>query len=167
MEVPANHLLLKEGEICRHLYFVDKGLLRYFFLKGGEEISKFFTVAPYFFTSQRSLSAETPATESIETLTACTLWRMSQEDGFRLLVNTGWAEFVRKLLQEVQFNTEALYTEAQTLTAESRYQHLLAEQPYLIQHVPQKYLASYLGIAPQSLSRIRKKLAREKSNGPI
>jgi hypothetical protein len=69
-----------------------------------------------------------------------------------------WSTFVFKLREEVQFFTEELYVEARAMTAEERYSKMLERQPKLIQEVPQRHIASFLGIAPQSLSRIRKKL---------
>ncbi len=69
---------------------------------------------------------------------------------------------MRKLIQEVQYYTEEILQEIQTETAENRYIKLLESNPALLQRVPLKYLASYLGIAAQSLSRIRKKLAKQK-----
>ena len=72
-----------------------------------------------------------------------------------------WAEFARKITQEVQFFTEEILLELQTETAEVRYEKMLEISPNLLQRIPLKYLASYLGIAPQSLSRIRKKITQK------
>ena len=60
-----NEIVLKEGEICKHLYFLESGLLRYYLNKDGNQVTKFFTVAPYCFTSQVSFIQERPATENI------------------------------------------------------------------------------------------------------
>lgn len=155
---PKNELILKEGEICRHLYFIESGLLRYFTVRDGEEVTKFFTEAPYTFTSQKSFMDKQRATESIQTIEPSIIWQLSFEDAHALLRIPPWNEFVRKLIQEVQFYTESLLLEMQTETAENRYRHLLEKRPEFVQRIPIKYLASYLGIAPQSLSRIRKQL---------
>jgi hypothetical protein len=69
-----------------------------------------------------------------------------------------WTEFARKIIQEVQFFTEEILEALQTETAEQRYEKMLKNNPMLLQSLPLKHLASYLGIAPQSLSRIRKKM---------
>jgi len=73
-----------------------------------------------------------------------------------------WTDFARKIIQEVQFFTEEILEELQTETAELRYEKMLKNRPTLLQRIPLKHLASYLGIAPQSLSRIRKKLSAQK-----
>ncbi|MCC5611286.1 Crp/Fnr family transcriptional regulator [Nostoc sp. CHAB 5834] len=154
--VPKNTLILTEGQVCRPLYFLERGLLRFFVLRGGNEITKYFTDAPYVFTSQKSFTAQQFAQESINTLEDCILWRMTYDDAYRLLEISSWNTFIRKLLQEVQQYTEEILEALQTQTAETRYQTMLVNQASLIQRVSLKYIASYLGIAPQSLSRIRK-----------
>ena len=151
-------ILLREGEVCRNVYFVEEGLLHFFIIRDGLEVTRYFTPAPYLFTSQQSFSNLQPAQENIQAIEDCMLWKMSHEAAYELLELRSWSTFVRKLLQEVQYNTELIYTETQTLTAEERYQKLLAESPELLQRVPQKLIASYLGIAPQSLSRLRKRI---------
>ena len=157
--ITKDQLLLQEGKICRHLYFLEKGLLRYYLLKDGIEITKYFTDAPYCFTSQVSFTAEKPATESIQAIENSLIWQTTLQQATDLLELKSWNTFIRKLLQEVQFYTEELLQQMQTQTAENRYEQMLQQQPQLVQRIPLKYLASYFGIAPQSLSRIRKKLA--------
>ena len=151
-------MLLQEGKICRHLYFLEKGLLRYYFDKEGLEITKYFTTAPYMFTPQTSFSQTIPATESIQAIENSIVWMMKREDAYRLLEIPSWSEFIRKLIQQVQIYTEEILRDLQTETAENRYRSMLINEPEMVQRIPLKYLASYLGIAPQSLSRIRKKL---------
>ena len=155
-EVKREALILEEGKICRHLYFLESGLLRFFILKNGVEVTKYFTDVPYCFTSQKSFSAQIPARESIETLENCVIWEMSFTETYRLLTLPNWSAFIRELIKEVQSFTEEILEDVQTETAENRYRKMLTENDPLLQRVPLKHLASYLGIAPQSLSRIRK-----------
>jgi CRP-like cAMP-binding protein len=164
LEVPKNTLLLEEGKVCRHLYFVEEGLLRFYTWKEGNDITKFFTEAPYAFTSQQSFTTGQAARENIQTLEPCRLWQMGHQDAHALLELPSWSTFVRKLIAQVQFYTENILIELQQETAQNRYQKLLATNPGLANRVPLKYLATYYGIAPQSLSRIRNKCtpARQK-----
>lgn len=157
-----DEIILMEGKICRHLYFIETGLLRYFIWKDGKDITKFFTEAPYCFTSQQSFSSEKPATESIQAIEKSVVWQTTLQQANDLLELKSWNTFVRKLIQEVQFYTEEILQEIQTETAEQRYVKMLTEQGEFVQRIPLKYLASYLGIAPQSLSRIRKKILTAK-----
>jgi CRP-like cAMP-binding protein len=73
LQVPKNTLLLEEGKVCKHLYFVEKGLLRFYIWKEGTDITKFFTEAPYVFTSQQSFTSAQVARENIQTLEPCRL----------------------------------------------------------------------------------------------
>lgn len=158
--VRPNELILEEGKICRHLYFLESGFLRYFVWKDGNDISKFFTNPPYCFTSQRSYNHQIPARENIEALEESVIWEMKKEDAERLMELKSWNLFARRLVEEVQFFTEEILVDLQNETAEERYRRMLEEGSILLEKVPLKHLASFLGIAPQSLSRIRKKLAK-------
>ncbi len=157
-EYLQGEILLREGQYCQKLYFLEDGFLRYFvYKKDGEEATKFFTIAPYCFTSQRSFTSNNPSTENIQALENSIVWEMDQSAAFDLLELKSWSEFIRKLIQEVQFYTEEILLELQNKTAEDRYIKMLTESSIILQKSPLKYVASYLGIAPQSLSRIRKK----------
>lgn len=158
LELSKHSILLEEGSICRHLYFLEEGLLRYYFLKDGLEITKYFTEAPYVFTSQRSFSLQIPSVDSIQAIEHSKIWALSFDDVQELWGIPAWSQFARKIINEVQFYTEEIYADLQTVNAEDRYQKMMIEVPDLLQRIPLKYLASYLGIAPQSLSRIRKKM---------
>lgn len=159
--IAKDAILLEEGKVCRHLYFLENGLLRFYIYKGGNDITKFFTDAPYCFTSQVSFTAEKPATENIEAIEKSVLWQTTLQQANYLLELKSWNTFVRKLIQEVQFYTESILQEMQTETAEDRYRKMLTNNDSLVQRIPLKYLASYFGIAPQSLSRIRKNIAQK------
>jgi CRP-like cAMP-binding protein len=160
LSIRAGEVLLAEGSICRHLYFLEKGLLRFYVLKDGTEVTKYFTHAPYTFTSQQSFTGQKAARESIAAIEDSLIWEMNFTYAHQLLELPAWNTFIRKLVQQVQQYTEAILEELQTRTAEDRYRTMLESGSDLLQRVPLKYLASYLGIAPQSLSRIRKKLTR-------
>lgn len=157
MEFKKETILLQEGKVCRHLYFLESGLLRFFILKNGNDITKYFTDVPYCFTSIKSFEAQKPATESIETLEDTVLWAMTFDSvqSLQTLLPV-WNTFSRKLVQEVQTYIDEILEELQTETAENRYKKMLFDNDPLLQRVPLKHIASYLGIAPQSLSRIRK-----------
>lgn len=157
-EIEKNQIILQEGEICKHLYFLQTGLLRYFINKDGNEITKFFTDAPYCFTSQVSFNNEKPAKENIQAIEKSIIWQITLQQTNELFELNSWSTFARKIIQEVQYFTEEILEEIQTETAEFRYEKMLKNDAELTNRIPLKHLASFLGIAPQSLSRIRKKL---------
>ncbi|MGB3464131.1 MAG: Crp/Fnr family transcriptional regulator [Cyclobacteriaceae bacterium] len=156
--LPKNHMLLAAGNVCRHLWFAESGLLRFYVLKDGVENTKFFTIAPYCFTSQASFNSQKPAKEYIETIEESVIWETTYQENEALLRLPSWNQFARKITQEVQYFTEEILEDLQTETAENRYRKLMASQPQLISRIPLKHLASFLGVAPQSLSRIRKNI---------
>ncbi len=153
-------LLLEQGKTCDHLSFLETGLLRFFIWKDGETATKFFTEAPYMFTSQRSFNQREPAKENIEALEDSLVWQLSFQGQQELLRLSVWRTFADKITQEVQFFTENILEELQNETAENRYNLLLKHRPELVRRVPLKHLASYLGITQQSLSRIRRNISR-------
>ena len=106
--VEKDELLLEQGKVCRHLYFLESGLLRFFILKDGNDITKFFTDAPYCFTSQASFNAEKPATENIQAIEKSVTWQITLKQTNDLLALKGWADFARQITREVQFFTEEI-----------------------------------------------------------
>ncbi|BFP43525.1 Crp/Fnr family transcriptional regulator [Flavobacteriaceae bacterium GF1] len=159
-EYAKGEVILASGKICRKLYFLEDGFLRFYILKDGETVSKFFTEAPYCFTSQRSFANGIPTDDTIEALKDSIIWEMDKTDAFDLLRIPNWSEFIRKLIQEVQYFTEQILEETQNYTAEERYRRMLEQNSSILLHAPLKDVASYLGIAPQSLSRIRKNIGQ-------
>ncbi len=155
--IAKDEIVLQEGKVCKHLYFVEQGLLRFYINRDGSDITKFFTEAPYFFTSQASFNAQKPANETIQAIEESIVWQINFQQTNALYKLESWTDFARKIIQEVQFFTEEILEELQTETAEFRYEKMLQRNPELLKRIPLKHLASYLGIAPQSLSRIRKK----------
>ena len=156
-EYKKGELILENGKICRKLFFLEEGFLRFFIMRDGIDISKYFTEPPYCFTSQRSFTNDIPTEDNIEALKTSIIWEMDKTDAFDLLKYANWSEFIRKLIQEVQFYTEEILKDIQNNTAEERYIKMVEENDSILKNVPLKDIASYLGIAPQSLSRIRKK----------
>ena len=157
-EFVRNEIILEEGKICRHFYFLEEGLIRFFILVDGNDITKFFTTAPHCFTSKDSFRNQKPATENIQALEKTVVWQTTLSKANELLELKSWNIFTRKFVHEVQSYTEELLIESKTETAENRYFKLLEKYPDIINKIPLKHLSTFLGIAPQSLSRIRKRL---------
>lgn len=157
-EIKKNEFILEEGRVCRHFYFLEEGLIRFFIVKNGEDISKIFTAAPNCFTSTTSFRSQKPSMEYIQALEKSIVWQVSFSRVYELAKLNSWNDFIRKFVHEVREFAEELLMEVRTETAEIRYEKLVKQYPTLIQKIPLKHLSSFLGIAPQSLSRIRKKL---------
>lgn len=156
-EFQKNEMILEEGRICRHFYFLEEGMVRFFILSDGNDITKFFTIAPYCFTSKDSFRNQKPALENIQAIEKTVVRQIDLNQANDLLELKSWSTFTRKFMHEVQCHIEELLMESKTETAENRYHKLVQRYPELIQKIPLKHLSTFLGIAPQSLSRIRKK----------
>jgi len=157
-EFQKNELILEEGSVCRYFYFLEEGLIRFFLLNDGNDITKFFTVAPYCFTSNDSFRNQNQAVENIQALEKTVVWQITLKQANDLLELKSWNTFTRKFVHEVQSHIEELLMESKNETAENRYLNLLKKYPDLIQKIQLKHLSTFLGIAPQSMSRIRKKI---------
>lgn len=156
-----NELILEEGSVCRHFYFLEEGLIRFFVTHDGDDLTKFFTMAPYCFTAKDSFRTQTPAQESIHALEKTVVWQTTLRQANDLLQLPSWNDFTLKFIHEVQSYTEALLLESKTETAEKRYHRLVEQHPDVIRKIPLKHLSTFLGITPQSLSRIRKKAEKK------
>ncbi len=160
-----NKMILEIGQVCRYFYLFEEGLLRFFYMVEGEDVTKTFTLAPYVFTSRASFRKQEPSQEGIQALERTVVRRIRFADYPLLEKHDCWRTFMRKIQYEIQEFSDALLLETKTMTAEARYIKLLDDYPAdLIQKIPLNYLASFLGIAPQSLSRIRKKMHEQRNS---
>ena len=153
-----------EGNVCRNLYFVDAGATHTFIIdKKGETHTVQFGFEGYWIGDMYSFFSSNPAIFNVETLEQTTLFAMKHVDFekaceqmqkfemfFRILVQNGYLSSLQRIAKS--FSEDA----------EQRYLSLIKNNPDLPQRVPQYLVASYLGIKPQSLSRIRQKLLKKK-----
>jgi CRP-like cAMP-binding protein len=155
-EIGARHILLHEGEIASTIFFVKKGCLRMWFNKDGKDITMQFFFENQCVASIESFVSQQPSLFSIESIEPTTFISISKQD-FEILVDT-YPE-LRYKFQEKTFqrfrNYATLFLSRIKDTPQERYNDLLKSHPEIIQRVPQHYIASYLGITPISLSRIR------------
>lgn len=151
--------LVTEQKICRHLYFLEQGALRGFYHLDGKEITHWFSVAPDFVTSFHSFITQQPAVENMQLLEGSILWSISKDQLTRLMNEHHDIErLVRIAYESYYIRLEERYVNAQFKTATERYQNLIHQTPQLLERVPLGYIASYLGISPETLSRIRSRL---------
>ncbi len=156
--LPKNDFLLSEGQQCRHLYFLEKGALRGFYNADGKEITHWFGFENDFVTSFHSFITREPAVENIQLLESCTLWSISKETLTGLFNRYHEIERLVRIINEKYYiRLEERFVNAQFKTAAERYENLLQESPHILERVPLGYIASYLGISQETLSRIRSK----------
>ena len=154
--IASHQVLLHEGEISGHVYVVKKGCLRQWFNKDGKEIT-----FQFFFEGQPVASIDSfmnsePSLFSIESIEPTTVITIGK-DAFHGLCQT-YPEF-QNVFQDYMYqrfrNYAQLFLSRIKDTPQERYEDLMKNHPEILQRVPQHYIASYLGITPVSLSRIR------------
>jgi CRP/FNR family transcriptional regulator, anaerobic regulatory protein len=147
---------LREGEICRTIGFITKGYIRLYYLHEGQDITKDFNFETNFCGSNASFTTQTPARFNIVAMEDLTIQEISRDDLYALFDKYKSFERLGRLIMEYMFDRKE-QREAAFLKhdAERRYEDLLKLYPTITQRVPLKYIASYLGISAETLSRLR------------
>ncbi|CAH0136058.1 hypothetical protein SRABI27_02956 [Pedobacter sp. Bi27] len=155
-EVPAKTILLREGQISRTMFFIEKGCLRTWVNNDGREITTQFFFEGGKISSIESFMANQPSLYSIESIEPCILQTITQQEFLNTLENSPQ---LKEKMQEHLFkrllqSQKTFYSYLKN-NPQQRYKELAEEHPHIIQRIPQHYIASYLGITSVSLSRIR------------
>jgi CRP-like cAMP-binding protein len=156
-------LLLKAGEICEHIYFIKKGAVRGFIKEGSKDITTWITAENEVVSSISSLDIKQPAFENMQAIENCELLALTYTDYQNLYIK--FPEFnivARKLLQKYYQDAEGRALIVRLTSAEKKYQFFLVRYGHLANRIPLKYIASFLGITLETLSRVRKKLSVKK-----
>jgi CRP-like cAMP-binding protein len=156
--VQKNQLLVQEGQVCRKLYFVEKGMGRSYYLKeDGKEVTQWFFGPGVFMSSADSFFKQSSSFYYLETLEDSILYSISYERVDLLLSKYHKMEkFFRLLAIDMLANIIQKVNAIQFQTAKQRYDYMISEFPNIYDRVPLGNIASYLGITQETLSRIRR-----------
>lgn len=159
-KLKKNTPLLKIGAIENHLSFIVEGIVRLYIPKEECDLTFGFVFKNEFVTAYDSLLTQRPSAYQIETLTETVLWKISNKDLQEVYEKTNSGNIIGRKMAENKFLIKSK-RELSLLnkTAEERYLDLFSERPLLLQQIPLKYIASYIGVTPQALSRIRKRIS--------
>jgi CRP-like cAMP-binding protein len=152
--------LLAEGDISRYIFFVEKGALRSYTVdkKGTEHVVQL-VVEGYWVGDLCSFISHLPGNINIEAIEDSEVLLLAYKDLELLYEEIPQMErFFRQLFQQAYVTLQQWHNAAKSEQAEEIYMQLINEHPFIVARVPLIYIASYLGITPESLSRIRKKL---------
>lgn len=153
--------LLKAGNLCREIAFIESGYMRMYSLADGKEVTLWIGCDGAFITSLSSFVFETANYWNIQAVSECRIRVIGRTDHFDLLKRLPrWMEFDNILLARAFATLEqSMFAQLHT-TAQQRFEVLMEENPAIFHHVPLQYIASMLGIAPETLSRLRKNMSR-------
>jgi CRP-like cAMP-binding protein len=153
-----NDFLLREGQVCKDIVFVQKGCLRLYNVSNDVETSVWFSFERTSAIEIASFISEEPTSYFIQAIEDSEILLLSKIELNKLYhAYPKMQEMMKNFLEDVVLNLINRFTSLQKDTAEKRYVDLLSKPAYL-QKIPQKYLASFIGVTPTSLSRIRRKI---------
>ena len=158
-KVKKGDYFLQQGQVCQHLGFLNSGIMRVYHLANDKEYTSYFNFGERnpFVSSFSSFVTRKPSQESIHALEDCELLLISYDNLQKLYESSFALQKLGRVIAEYNYTLamKRIYS-LQHFSAQERYKELLLIYPNLVNHVPHHYIASYLGITPESLSRIRK-----------
>lgn len=158
--VPKRFMLVNVGDISREAYFINSGCVRLFYRKDGEEVNANFVFENSFIASLESFLLQVPSRQAVETLEDCELVVLQKERLTELINKYPRIERFSKAIAERAFIILQRRASSFILDSpEERYMKMLNEHPQISSRIPQHMIASYLGVTPVSLSRIRKRIS--------
>lgn len=161
--IKANTLMIRQGHLCREVFFVKSGVARNYTLCDGKEYTRWFAMDGDLLTSMFSFSRGLPAVASVEALTDMEVYTADIDKVKELIVNSPeWALWTSQYLIDGLYIIERRYTFLGQGDAYARYTNLQKmRSAKMLNFIPLQDIASYLGITPQTLSRVRRRIAEE------
>ena len=149
-------VVLPEGHICEHMYFVDKGMVRQYYYKNGKELTEHFCCEDDVFICIESFLRQKPSHLVVEALENCVIYGIPHDPLLHLASECYEIEKVyRGLLENSLILSQKKMDMFRFESAHERYNRLLREQPEIVKRAPLSYIASFLLMTPETLSRVR------------
>lgn len=157
-------LLLEQGQVCEHIYFIKKGVVRGFIREGKRDITTWITAEGEMVSSILSFEGKGSAIENMQAIEDCETLALTLDDLQELYER--FPEFnitSRKLLEQYYSDAERRAFIARLTNAETKYKQFLTRYSHFANRIPLTYIASFLGITLETLSRVRRKLSTKKN----
>ncbi len=149
-------MVLSEGEICTSIIYIDKGLLRQFYLKNGKEVTEYLAVEGCIMMSIESLFKEVPSLQQIEAIEPTIVYELPKKKLEEVaLHNVNIQILYRKILEESLILSQVHADLVRFESAENRYRRMCKLSPQIALRAPLLFIASYLQMTPETLSRVR------------
>jgi len=159
--IAPKEYFLREGKVCRNIAFIETGLLRLYYINEGKEVTHCFCKEQTITTSYKSLITQSESDIAIQAIEETKLQVLSYDSLQKLYAeDLFWQQLGRLTAENEYVVSESQKRFINDLTATERYLQFLESDRALFQRIPLNYLASYLQIAPETLSRIRNKIVR-------
>lgn len=156
MKFQKGDLILKEGDVCENIYWVAKGLVRQFYYKNEKELTEYMATENTIVMSIESLFREAPSHQQIQALEPTILFALPKSSLEREAVrNVNIQMLYRKILEESLIISQVHADMLRFESAQERYAKLVKRSPQLVLRAPLVYIASYLQMTPETLSRVR------------
>lgn len=154
-----NEIITKQGATENYLSFIESGIVRFYIPNDDDELTFNFSFNKEFTCAYDSFLTQTPSEYELQALTETIVWQISYNNLQKVYAHTKVGNYLGRLASEKLFLAKSK-RELSLLkySAKERYLHLFNEQPDILKLIPLKYIASYIGITPQGLSRIRKQI---------
>jgi CRP-like cAMP-binding protein len=148
--------LTRAGEVERFIYFLDEGLIHQYFLKGKEEVTTDLIPAGTVANAAVSFLSGKPSQYSLQAMEPCLVFGLSKDQlDYLYSVDRKWQQLGRKLLSYYLMKQETAMVDNLRFTMRERFMHFVQQNPGLMERVPQRRLASYLNIKPETFTRLK------------
>lgn len=156
-----HEMILSDGEICRHVAYVDKGLVRYYYIANDKEYTLRVFPENEWFSEYESFLSRKPSELCIAALEDTEVFTLTY-DAVQKGYNKAkvFERFGRLMAENLFLDTVRRVSNQKSMTPEEQYKDMVEKTPELLSRIPMKYIASMLNIEPESLSRIRRRIAR-------
>lgn len=163
MKFQKGEKILNEGETCKHIYWIVKGLVRQFYYKNDQELTEYMATENYIVMCIESLFKEEPTKLQISALESTVIYALPKHQLEQVAMRSVNIQILyRKILEESLIQSQVHADMLRFETARDRYLKFVKHHPQLVLRAPLVYIASYLQMTPETLSRIRKAILMEK-----
>ncbi len=162
LKFSKGEMILKEGEICRYIYYIERGLIRQFYFKNGKQITEHLGEDRTMFMCIESLFREEPTKLQVEALEPTMVYALPKSKLEEVAMhNVNIQILYRKILEESLIISQVHADLVRFETAQNRYKRMCKLSPQVILRAPLVYIASYLQMTPETLSRVRSSVLLE------
>ena len=162
MKFQKGDTILPEGQVCRAMYFVDKGMVRQYYYKNKRDVTEHFSFEGRIVFCIESFLKQEPSRLIVEALEPSILYAIPYDDLHNLMVRNQEMEMLyRKILEHVAISSQEHADSQRFENASERYERLLREKPEIVLRDPMVHIASFLQMTPETLSRVRNASAQQ------